>query len=189
MRVYLCEETKLSFLKHGTLPFSKAHQGGHPGINSLKRCIRSHFWFPQLNTFIENAVKQCHLCQMFSNKTTKEPIQPAYTSNCPWGNVSINLFGLMPDTKHVLVVQDMFTHFPAGKIVNSTSADLVIKALDDIYTNFGTSTTHRTDNGLPFNSQQFKEYSDAKGSLHNKVYPYYPQANPVKTFMKPLERP
>ena len=29
--------------------FSKAHQGGHPEINSLKGFIRSHFWFPQLN--------------------------------------------------------------------------------------------------------------------------------------------
>ena len=94
----------------------------------------------------------------------------------------------MSDTKHVLVVQEMFTCFPAAKIVNSKSTDLVIKAPDDIYTNFGTPTTHRTDNGPPFNSQQFKEYSYAKGILHKKVYPYHPQANPVQTFMKPLRK-
>ena len=29
--------------------FSRAHQGGHPEINSLKGCTCSHFWFPQLN--------------------------------------------------------------------------------------------------------------------------------------------
>lgn len=71
----------------------------------------------------------------------------------------------MPDTgpEHVLIVQDMFTWFPAAKIVKSTSSDHVIKALDDIYTNFGTPTTHRTNNELPFNSLQFKEYSDPKG--------------------------
>lgn len=64
----------------------------------------------------------------------------------------------MPDTgpEHVLIVQDMLTWFPAAKIVKSTSPDHVIKALDDIYTNFGTSTTHRTNNELPFNSLQFK---------------------------------
>ena len=80
----------------------------------------------------------------------------------------------------------MFTCFPAAKVINSTSADLVIKTLDDIYTNFRTPTTHITDNGSPFNSKQFKEYSDAKGILHNKVYLYHPQANPVETFIKPL---
>ena len=83
----------------------------------------------------------------------------------------------------------MFTCFPAAKVINSTSADLVIKTLDDIYTNFRTPTTHITDNGSPFNSKQFKEYSDAKGILHNKVFPYHPQANPVETFMKPRGRP
>ena len=71
--------------------FSKAHQSGHPGINSLKRHIHSHFWFPQLTAFIESTVKQCHLCQMFSSKITKEPIQPVHTSNCPWDNVSVAL--------------------------------------------------------------------------------------------------
>ena len=96
------------------------------------------------------------------------------------------LFGPMPDTKHILVVQDMFTRFPAAKIVNSTSVDPVIKALDDIYTNLGTPITNRANNGSSFNSQQFKEHSDAKGILHNKVYLYHPQANPVETFMKPL---
>ena len=95
---------------------------------------------------------------MFSNKTTKEPIQPVDTSNHPWDNVSVDLFGPMPDTKHVLVVHNMFTHFPAAKIINSTTADPVIKALYDTYTNFGTPTTHRTNNGPLFNSQQFKEY-------------------------------
>ena len=89
---------------------------------------------------------------MFSNKTTKEPIQPVHTSNCPWDNVSVDLFGPMPDTKQIFVVQDMFASFPAAKIINSTSPDPVIKALDDIYTNFGTPTTYRTDNGPPLNS-------------------------------------
>ena len=36
--------------------FSKAHHGGQQGINSLKRCIHSHFWFPQLNAFLENVI-------------------------------------------------------------------------------------------------------------------------------------
>ena len=71
---------------------------------------------------LENAVKQCHLCQMFSDKTRKEPVQPVHTSNCPWDNISVDLFGPMPHTKHVLVVQDMFTCFPAAKIINSTRA-------------------------------------------------------------------
>ena len=52
---------------------------------------------------------------MFSNKTTKEPIQSVHTSNHPWNNVSVDLFGPMLNTKHVyILVQGIFTQFPAA---------------------------------------------------------------------------
>ena len=31
------------------LALEKAHQGGHPGMNGLKRSLRSHFWFPKMD--------------------------------------------------------------------------------------------------------------------------------------------
>ena len=80
----------------------------------------------------------------------------------------------------------MLTRFPAAEIVNSTSGEPVLKSLDNIHSNFGIPTSHRTDNGPPFNSQKFTDFSNSKGIIHNKVYPYHPQANPVETFMKPL---
>ena len=53
---------------------NKAHQGSHPGTASIKRHIRSHFWFPTLNKIVESKIKQCNTCQVFTNKSTKEPI-------------------------------------------------------------------------------------------------------------------
>ena len=49
----------------------KAHQGGHPGMTSMKRRLRSHFWHPDLNTSIEDAVRSCEHCLMFTNKFRK----------------------------------------------------------------------------------------------------------------------
>ena len=37
----------------------KAHQGGHPGMNGMKRRLRSHFWMPKLNEHVENFVQSC----------------------------------------------------------------------------------------------------------------------------------
>ena len=65
------------------------------------------------------------------------------------------------------------TLFPAAKIVKFTRTDPALRAFYDIYTNFGTPETRRTDNGLPFNSQQFKEYLDAKGVKQSKFYSYH----------------
>lgn len=74
---------------------------------------------------------------------------------------------------------------PAAKIIKSISAETFNNTFDNIYTNFGSPTTHGTDNGLPFNLQQFTEYSDQKGIKYN-VYPYHPQPNTVETLKKPM---
>ena len=103
-----------------------------------------------------------------------------------WENVNIDLFGPMPDNKHVLVVTDSMSRFPAAKIVPSTAATPVLKALGGIYTDFGQPKSHRTDNGPPFDSEAFKDFSEKAGVTHIKTFPYHPQANPAETFMKPL---
>ena len=98
----------------------------------------------------------------------------------------MDLFGSIPDKRHVLVVQDTLSRFPAASIVQTTAAKPVLKALDDIYTAYGHPERHRTDNGPPFNSHEFAQYSASKGIEHVESYPYHPQGNPCETFMKPL---
>ena len=164
----------------------KAHQGAHPGMSGMKRRLRSHFWFPKMDNKIEKFVSDCSDCQMFTNKRTKHTITPLASPDKSWENVSIDLFGPMPDQKHVLVILDAASRFPAAKIVPGTGAKPVLKAMDDIYTDYGQPSSHRTDNGPPFNSQEFANYSRSKGIDHIKTYPYHPQANPAETFMKPL---
>ena len=168
------------------LAIKKAHQGAHPGMNGMKRRLRTHFWFPKMDKVIENFVNNCENCQIFTNKRTKEPLTPIMSSKKPWNDVSIDLFGPMPDQKHVVVVLDSASRFPAAKIVPSTAAKPVLKAIDQIYSDYGQPSSHRTDNGPPFNSEEFTDYSVRKGIDHIKTYPYHPQANMAETFMKPL---
>ena len=72
---------------------------------------------------IEEAVQKCNTCQMFTNKTVKEPIASHTIPAASWESVSIYLFGPMPDHKHVLVVTDLSSRFPAAKVVSSTAAN------------------------------------------------------------------
>ena len=97
----------------------------------------------------------------------------------------MDLFGPLPDKRHVLVVQDTLSRFPAASFVPSTAARPVLKAMDQVYTTYGRPERHRTDNGPPFNSQAFADYSAAKGIEHVTWYPHHHQGNPCETFMKP----
>ena len=164
----------------------KAHQGGHPGMNGLKRRLRSHFWFPKMDSKIESKVASCKHCTMFTNKTTREPMQPHKTSDVAWKDVSVDLFGPMPDRQHVVAVIDKSSRFPAAKIIPNTSNTAVTSALRDIYADFGQPDTHQTDNGPPFNSDGFAKFSSDNGIQHVKTYPYHPQGNPVENFMRPI---
>ena len=168
------------------LAVDKAHQGGHPGMTRMKSRIRNHFWIPGLNGLVEKKLHECESCQLFTPKNTKEPIAPVPTTADTWEEVSVDLFGPLPDKRHVLVVQDTRSRFPAATIVPTTAAQPVLKALDDVYTAYGQPARHRTDNGPPFNSERFQEYSEAKGIEHVRCYPHHPQGNPCETFMKPL---
>ena len=135
------------------LAVDKAHQGGHPGMTRMKNRIRNHFWFPCLNELVEKKLLGCETCQLFTPKTTKEPIASHKTTSSCWEEVSIDLFGPLPDKRHVLVVQDTMSRFPAAAVVSGTSAQPVLKALDTIYSSYGNPEHHRTDNGPPFNSE------------------------------------
>ena len=165
----------------------KAHKGSHPGMSSMKRRIRSHFWFPGLNAQIEETVRTCKQCSMFTNKTRRNKLHAHTLENTnAWERLSIDLFGPLPDKRSILVVQDMMSRFPAAKVLNKTDGTKVTQALNEIYTTYGTPMAHRTDNGPPFNSQTFSSFSDQNGIRHEKSFPYHPQANPAECFMKPL---
>ena len=165
----------------------KAHQGGHPGMTTMKRRLRTHFWCPQLNERVQEVVKSCGQCAMFTPKNRKNPLQPHMLKEFnAWEKLSVDLFGPMPDHRHILVAQDMVSKFPAAKILNKTDAAHVTSALQEFYTAYGTPVIHRTDNGPPFNSKDFEAFSKQRAIHHETSPPYHPNANPVEAIMKPL---
>ncbi|XP_066918507.1 uncharacterized protein [Clytia hemisphaerica] len=67
--------------------------------------------------------------------------------NGPWENLRADLFGPLPSREYVLVIQCLYSRFPAVEIVSSTSATAVIPANDKILTNFGIPYKLGSDNG------------------------------------------
>ena len=139
-----------------------------------------------MKNLVAKNLEGCKTCQLFTPKTKEEPVAAERTNTGGWEEVSIDLFGPLPDKKHVLVVQDTMSRFPAAAIVQNTAGRPVVKALDNIYTSYGMTEFHSTDNGPPFNSEHFERYSTYKGIKHIKSYPHHPQGNACETFMKPL---
>ena len=85
-----------------------AHRGSHPGQSAMVRRLRFHFFFHDMNK-VQKFVQNCVQCQSFTDKKTHEP------ERC-WDNVAVDLFGPMPSSRHVIIVQDMASRYPGSKI-------------------------------------------------------------------------
>ena len=107
----------------------KAHQGSHPGMTSMKRRLRIHFWCPRLNKRVQKMVQGCKECAIFTPKTRKNILIPHKLEDYnAWEKISVDLFGPMPDHRHIVVAQDMVSKFPAAKILKKTDANHVLQA-------------------------------------------------------------
>ena len=57
-----------------------AHEG-HGGMSLCKRLMKNICWFPKLETFVNNTIKDCAPCQYNEDSTTNEPIKNSRTLN------------------------------------------------------------------------------------------------------------
>ena len=129
---------------------------------------------------------KCIDCQTFSTKKISEPIQPHKVPSRCWEKVAVDLFSPMPSSHHVVVVQDLPSHYPSAKIVSSTKAAKVLPALANIYNTLGNPEQQISDNGPPFNSKEMEDFTAKRNISLQKIPPLHPAANPVETFMRPL---
>ena len=168
------------------LSIELAHRGGHPGQSGLTRRIRSHFFFHEIDEKVKQFVSHCEGCQLFTNKKTTEPIRAHKIPDKSWEKVSVDLYGPMPSTRHVVVVQDLKSRFPAAKLVQSTSSDKVLPKLSEIYDTYGNPDQQLSDNGPPFNSKNMKDFAGSRDIEIQYNTPHHPASNPVENFMRPL---
>ena len=55
-------------------------------------------------------------------------------------NVDVDIYGPMPSSKHVVVVQDLASNYHAAKIISFSAADRVIPDMADFYDTYRNST-------------------------------------------------
>ncbi|XP_033122966.1 uncharacterized protein K02A2.6-like [Anneissia japonica] len=163
-----------------------AHEG-HQGEAKTKKLLRSKVWFPKLDKLCEVVVKECILCQAATPQTVRAPLKMTDLPNGPWENLSID-FGHVGND-YVMVIIDDYSRYPVVEVVSSTSAAAIIPNLDKVFGMFGIPKVVKTDNGPPFNSDNFAKFAKHLGFKHRKVTPLWPEANGgVERFMRTFRK-
>ena len=166
-----------------------AHEG-HMGIQKTKQYLRSCVWFPKMDSQVETLVGKCLPCQAVTPSKLREPLCMTPLPPEPWQLVAADIFGPLPSGEKVLVLKCLRSKWPEISIFlrnQSTNADGVIAAMEKMFAVHGVPDVVRTDNGPPFNSKTFKDFSKRIGFQTQKVTPLWPEANgQAEAFMKCL---
>ena len=156
-------------------PLLKELHYSHLGMSRMKSLARSYFWWPQLDSQIEDLSHNCVECSVTSRNPPKAPAHPWLIPQYPWQRIHVDhaQFG-----KHTLLVTiDAYSKWPEVHIVPSTSAQPTIDKLRLIFASHGLPMTLVSDNGTPFQSTEFSNFMKANGIVHRRVPPYHPSSN------------
>ena len=108
-------------------------KGSHPSKSQISRnTTKVTLLIPCMQSKVIKYFNTCIDCKMF---VKKNKLQSCWFNKVPmknWEAVAVDLFGPMPSSNHVILVQDLGSRYRAAQLVSSTKAE-VIPALKEIY--------------------------------------------------------
>ena len=130
------------------------------------------FW-PGMEADITDYTRRCQVC-IKRSRPAREPLQPHEIPDGPWQKLGMDFFDLQG--KCYILICDYFSKFPymfSCKISWGSLKDHLI----ELFANEGYPKEIISDNGSPFNSQEFAEFLSSHGVRHTTSSPHYPQSN------------
>ena len=153
----------------------KLLHAGHPGIVRSKALARSVVWWPPLNDDIVLHCKNCVPCTVANFSPSKEYV-PWPKAIAPFSRVHIDFFEYKSLTFFILV--DAYSRWLHVSLMsNGTNAKEVNAVLLSIFSVYGLATSIVSDNGPPFDSNEYTEFCTSFNIqvFHSPVY--HPESN------------
>ena len=169
-----------------------AHES-HPGIVRTKQRLRAIFWWPGMDSEVEEAIRSCPTCSVAdkSAKTCRTPLIPVPLPAAAWDKVAVDFIGPMQgpaSQRYGIVLTDYYSKWPEVAFVGEPSSDAVIDFLTSVASREGWPKELVSDNGTHFTSSKFALFLQANGVKHIKVSPYHPAGSgAVERFNRSLK--
>ncbi|CAG2184428.1 unnamed protein product [Mytilus edulis] len=92
-----------------SLKCEESHSMGHLGLTKTKQMLRARYWFPALNSMVEDIIGRCYECKVTTKEHRQEPIKPTKIPETAWNTLAADYGGPYPDGHYNLVVIDKRT--------------------------------------------------------------------------------
>ena len=149
--------------------------GSHASINKAMDLARTCIYWPGMEADVTDYIKWCLTCIKCSNLPV-EMLQPHKVPPGPWVKIGVDFFQDHLGKKH-LIVADYFSKFPYMFPVASTHHFKTITHLRELFAAEGIPAIIMSDNGPPFNGEEFRQFSHDFDFMHTTSSPHFHQSN------------
>ncbi|XP_054711181.1 uncharacterized protein K02A2.6-like [Uloborus diversus] len=140
----------------------------------MKSRARSIFWWPLLDQEIEKLVKTCNGCSKTQTMPPRNKLTPWDWPKKPWQRIHVDFFGPLYGKKYMVLI-DAHSKWAEVAPMSSTTAQNTIEKLRGIFACFELPHTLVSNNGSPFDSEEFNQFTTNNGVKHIPTPPYHPQ--------------
>lgn len=130
-----------------------------------------------MDELIERRIKNCFACMVNSPKVEFQPLKMSEMPEAPWHSLAIDFYGPTPSNTSLIELICEYSRYILCKETNSKTAGAVIAWLHEIFSTFGIPFGIKSDNGPPFNSEEFAKFCAIYGIKHRLITLYWPRAN------------
>ena len=153
----------------------KSLHESHIGIEGTLRRARDIVYWPGITAQLKDHLSRCGICNRYQPEQCKEPLKPHDVPNLPWEKVGVDLFVL--DGQSFLIAVDYYSGYFEVQDMSRTTSTRVITVLKSWFSRHGIPVIIISDNGPPFNSEDFKTVSKEWDFRHTTSSPYHAQSN------------
>ncbi len=156
---------------------------GHPGMVKMKCRLRETYWWPGLDSQVEQLVKCCEGCQMSSKSQPPDPILKwaIPKPDKPWSRVAIDISGpfhTVPQKEQFVVsVVDYFSGFLEVLLATDIRSVTIVNWLRMLVARYGYPDEMVRDNGPQFTSQEFQLFLEGGGVKDLPAAVFNPREN------------
>ena len=118
-----------------------------------KQTVREKYWYPSMNSMIEQIIGCCYACQVTTKPHRKEPVKVTDIPKKPWDVVAVDFSAPYPDGLYNLMAVKKRTRYPEVAKIHSTTSKPTMEKLKTMcffLESWKVTTYHRsTQENLP----------------------------------------
>ena len=148
----------------------------HQGVEGMRARARNTIYWPGLNSAIRQTRAECTSCTSAAPSQAREPLQMMPQPQYPFQFLCMDAFE-MRGQNYLAAVDKYSGWILVYHCKGSITCNQIVSKLRTIFEAYGAAEKLFTDGGLPFRSEQIKDFLQNWRVEHVTLSAFYPQGN------------